>query len=341
MAPTLRPQLTLDPDGLFGLFGPLPAAEKPRSSPRPGFVALFNGVRPGRLARDAPLRPSRPGQDGRGEEGGQVAEWTADAKQHWSVKDGDLVNDGHGAYLTTDKDYGDIELLIDYKTVAKADSGIYLRANPQVQIWDYTKEGGKQDLGADKGSGGLWNNSPGAPGKDPLVLADKPFGEWNSLRIIQMVGERTTVYLNGKLVVDQRPDGELLRTRNRSCRCFASKGRSSSRPTAARSAGRTSSSARSRPPRPTRCSGAEATPRASRTIFDGKSTLRAGEGRIDQLRGRRRQPPSASPARAARSTTTTSYPTSSARRRIPAPARRQQRPGHPLPRQAATPPTPG
>jgi hypothetical protein len=33
------------------------------------------------------------------------------------------------------------------------------------------------------------------------VLADKPFGEWNSLRIIQ-VGERTTVYLNGKLVVD-------------------------------------------------------------------------------------------------------------------------------------------
>jgi hypothetical protein len=82
-----------------------------------------------------------------------------------------------------------------------ADSGIYLRATPQVQIWDYTKEGGKWKLGADKGSGGLWNNSPGAPGKDPLVLADKPFGEWNSLRIIQ-VGERTTVYLNGKLVVD-------------------------------------------------------------------------------------------------------------------------------------------
>ncbi len=83
----------------------------------------------------------------------------------------------------------------------QADSGIYLRATPQVQIWDTTKEGGKWNLGADKGSGGLWNNSPGAPGKDPLVKADKPFGEWNTFRIRQ-VGEYVTVYLNDKLVVD-------------------------------------------------------------------------------------------------------------------------------------------
>ena len=115
--------------------------------------------------------------------------------------DGELVNDGKGAYLTTDKEYGDIELLIEYKTVAKADSGIYLRATPQVQIWDTTKEGGKWDRGADKGSGGLFNNDPRRPGRDPLVLADKPFGEWNIFRIIQ-VGERVTVYLNDKLVVD-------------------------------------------------------------------------------------------------------------------------------------------
>jgi hypothetical protein len=125
----------------------------------------------------------------------------ADLRKHWTVENAELVNDGNGDYATTEKDYGDIEFLIDYKTVAAADSGIYLRATPQVQIWDYTKEGGKWNLGADKGSGGLWNNSPGAPGKDPRVLADKPFGEWNSFRILQ-TGERTTVYLNEKLVVD-------------------------------------------------------------------------------------------------------------------------------------------
>jgi len=122
-------------------------------------------------------------------------------RRHWRVKDGAIINDGQGVYLTTNDDYGDIELLIDYKTVAKADSGIYLRGNPQVQIWDFTKEGGKWSIGADKGSGGLWNNSPGAAGKNPLVLADKPFGEWNRFRIWQ-VGARTTVFLNGRLVVE-------------------------------------------------------------------------------------------------------------------------------------------
>ena len=85
--------------------------------------------------------------------------------------------------------------------VAGGDSGVYLRGLPQVQIWDYTEEGGKWRLGADKGSGGLWNNPKGTPGKDPLVLADKPFGEWNTLRII-MVGDKVTVFLNGQLVVD-------------------------------------------------------------------------------------------------------------------------------------------
>src|SRR5688572_23047941 len=56
--------------------------------------------------------------------------------QHWRVDDGELVNVGTGPYATTDEDLGDIELLIEYKTVPHADSGIYLRGTPQVQIWD-------------------------------------------------------------------------------------------------------------------------------------------------------------------------------------------------------------
>lgn len=126
--------------------------------------------------------------------------WNKDMETHWSVADGAIVNDGKGVYLTTDKEYGDIEFLIEYKTVPLADSGIYLRATPQVQIWDSTEKG-KFGIGADKGSGGLWNNSKGAAGKDPTVLADKPFGEWNQFRIVQ-VGSRTSVWLNGKHVVD-------------------------------------------------------------------------------------------------------------------------------------------
>lgn len=169
--------------------------------PPEGFKAIFNG-------KDLSGWHGMPHFDPRAlakmsdeERKAKIDEWTADANKHWTVENGELVNDGHGAYMTTDVEYGDIELMIEYKTVAKADSGIYMRATPQVQIWDYTKEGGKWNIGADKGSGGLWNNSAGAPGKDPLVLADKPFGEWNSVRIIQ-IGARTTVYLNDKLVVD-------------------------------------------------------------------------------------------------------------------------------------------
>ena len=124
----------------------------------------------------------------------------ADIQQHWRVEKGVLVNDGKGLYLTSGKFFGNFELLADYKTVALADSGIYLRGCPQVQIWDSTDKA-KFDVGADKGSGGLWNNSPGAPGKDPLVKADKPFGEWNQLRII-IVGSRVWVWLNDKQTVD-------------------------------------------------------------------------------------------------------------------------------------------
>lgn len=128
-----------------------------------------------------------------------------DIHKHWTVKNGELINDGKGLYLTTEKNYRDFELILEYKTVAGADSGIYLRGIPQIQIWDSTKEGGKWKLGADKGSGGLWNNGPaGTPGRDPLVKADKPFGEWNKFHIT-MKGNLVTVILNDHLVVDETP----------------------------------------------------------------------------------------------------------------------------------------
>jgi hypothetical protein len=172
------------------------AAEPPK-----GFTALFNGKDLAGWHGMPHFDPYKLEAMKPEERTTLIQKWTEDAKKHWKVESGELVNDGHGAYLTTDQEFGDFELLIEYKTVAKADSGIYLRATPQVQIWDTTKEGGKWDRGADKGSGGLFNNSKGAPGRDPLVHADRPFGQWNSFRI-RIVGERVTVHLNDKLVVD-------------------------------------------------------------------------------------------------------------------------------------------
>ena len=122
--------------------------------------------------------------------------------KHWKVSDGIIHNDGHGLFLTTEKNYSNFELSLEFKLDPKADSGIYLRGIPQVQLWDTTEGGGSWKHGAKKGSGGLWNNPKGTPGREPLVHADKPVGEWNAI-VIKLVGEKVTIYLNEKLIVDQ------------------------------------------------------------------------------------------------------------------------------------------
>jgi hypothetical protein len=166
-----------------------------------GFSPLFNGKDLAGWWGLGTVSPKKWREQSKEKLDAQIKASLPDIHKHWTAKDGILINDGKGKYLTTLKNYGDFELLVDYKTVAKADSGIYLRGVPQVQIWDYTKAGGKWKIGADKGSGGLWNNNKGSKGKDPLVLADKPFGQWNHFRII-LAGDITTIYLNDKLVVD-------------------------------------------------------------------------------------------------------------------------------------------
>jgi hypothetical protein len=186
----------------IGLIAVAQATELPDNVAPEGYTALFDGQTLDGWYGMPHQDPYQWAGMEESERAAKVAAWNDEVARHWTVADGAIVNDGNGPYLTTEKHYRNFDLWIDYKTVAQADSGIYLKANPQVQIWDYTKEGGKWDIGADKGSGGLWNNSPGAEGKDPLVLADKPFGQWNRLRIMQ-VGQRTSVWLNDRMVVDR------------------------------------------------------------------------------------------------------------------------------------------
>jgi hypothetical protein len=182
------------------------AATAGHAAPPAGFTALFNGT---------DLTGWRGGDtyDHRkllalptAERDALVSKWTAsltaqkDGKPHWSVDRGELLNDGLGGYATTERDYGDFELLVDWKITAGTDSGIYLRGVPQIQIWDPAMPDPKGH-GAAKGSGGLWNNAKTSPGRDPLVRADKPLGEWNRFRVV-MVGSRVSVWLNDQPVVD-------------------------------------------------------------------------------------------------------------------------------------------
>src|SRR5258705_11324533 len=107
-------------------------------------------------------------------------------RQHWHVTpEGILTFDGKGDNLCTKRDYGDFELLVDWRIPKGGDSGIYLRGNPQVQIWDNPPP--------NAGSGGLYNDEK-HPSR-PLAIADHPPGEWNTFRI-RLICDRARVHLN-------------------------------------------------------------------------------------------------------------------------------------------------
>ena len=180
--------------------GPLLHAQKPPS----GFTSLFNGKDlSGWRGRQPNYNPAEEAKLTKEELAEKQAKWNADRDAHWRV-DADkkeIVSDGQSPHLATAKDYGDFEFHVDWLMVsANGDSGIYLRGIPQVQIWDPSNQREVRN-GADKGSGALWNNRPDSPGRFPLVKADKPVGEWNTLKI-RMVGEKVWVWLNDQVTVD-------------------------------------------------------------------------------------------------------------------------------------------
>jgi hypothetical protein len=182
----------------------IPQALAEDNTPPAGFTALFNG-------KDLKGWKGHTTMTERVKlKAAELAELQATrtkiAHEHWTVQAGMIHCDGKGGVsLVTDRDYGNFELMVDWKIEKKGDSGIYLRGQPQVQIWDSDNLG--DDLKADwgTGSGGLWNNQPaGSKGQKPLKKADKPVGEWNTFHIT-MVGDDVTVKLNGVLVVDKVP----------------------------------------------------------------------------------------------------------------------------------------
>jgi len=188
---------------LFVLGGSYVTAQGPAPE---GFTSLFDGKdlngwrgRPGGGGVFSPYVEAKFTPE---ERAAQQKEWNADRDLHWSVDaaKGEIVSDGKGVHLATEKAYGDFELWVDWMLVHPGgDSGIYLRDYPQVQLWD-PANAHEAANGADKGSGALWNNNPDNPGKWPLVKADNPIGQWNTLKI-KMAGTRVWVTLNGKPTV--------------------------------------------------------------------------------------------------------------------------------------------
>src|SRR4051812_36770757 len=114
-----------------------PAEDKGGSNdntPPKGFTALFNGkdLTGWKGLGEFPKR-SKLGEQELAQE-----QKKADEKflPHWTARGGVLHYDGKGNSLQSAKDYGDFELYCDWKIGPKGDSGLYVRGNPQIQIWD-------------------------------------------------------------------------------------------------------------------------------------------------------------------------------------------------------------
>lgn len=171
-----------------------------------GFVPLYNGV-------DLAGWKRGPGVDG-----------------HWTPSDHVLRYDGKGDHLWSERSYGDFVLIADWRfpgpgrevdrpvflasgdekrdaagnvvterVMDAGDSGIYLRGSDksQVNIWCWPA-----------GSGEVWGYRTDAsqPAEvraavTPKARADAPIGEWNRF-VITMKGDRLTVVLNGKTVIE-------------------------------------------------------------------------------------------------------------------------------------------
>jgi len=157
------------------------------------------------------------------------------SRDHWKSNDWRILYDGKSTAkvkdLWTEESFEDFEMIVDWRMPKKSirkkkypkllasgdyemgadgkpveieiedhgDSGIYLRgtSKAQVNIWSWPN-----------GSGEVWGyrtdakTNPEQKAKlTPKENADEPFGSWNRF-YITMKGERLTVVLNGKTVID-------------------------------------------------------------------------------------------------------------------------------------------
>src|SRR5262245_41249179 len=134
---------------------PSSRAEDPK--PPEGFVALFNGKDLSGWQGNIDMKQRA--TLGRVELMNEQQNRTRRAFENWTVKDGVIHCNGKGGIsLQTTKDYGNFELLVDWKIEKNGDSGLYLRGQPQVQIWDSDNSPGARNEDKHTGSGGLWTN---------------------------------------------------------------------------------------------------------------------------------------------------------------------------------------
>ena len=134
--------------------------------------------------------------------GKDLSGWTVRGKATWSVEDGVLVGVGGMGHIYTDATCTDFEVKGMFRITeqgAKANSGLYFRANPPADNVNGFPRGYEAQIchSQDAYTGWLWK--PGKPTGKATELLTKD-GEWFSYRI-KAVGDHIQFWINDKLVM--------------------------------------------------------------------------------------------------------------------------------------------
>lgn len=124
------------------------------------------------------------------------------AKGNWTVKDGALIPEDRPRELMTEEEYGDFELLFDWKIGPAGNSGVMYRvqlgfhpptSGPEYQLLDDERH--KVRGIPNKRTAAAYDIYP------PTQDATKPAGQWNTGRIL-VEGNHVEHWLNGAKALD-------------------------------------------------------------------------------------------------------------------------------------------
>lgn len=166
--------------GVALMFGQAAPASEDEVGVEEGFVRLFDGE--------------------------SLQGWTPieSAPGNWKVVGGLLVTEGQGGgWLSTNAEYGDFELRLEYRLKPGGNSGVFIRAPREGLPWLTGMEIQILDDDADvytslmpaQYCGSVYGVVPAQRGRI------RPAGEWNTMAI-RAEGPRIEVRLNGSTVVD-------------------------------------------------------------------------------------------------------------------------------------------
>ena len=140
--------------------------------------------------------------------GKDLSGWTINGTEKWYVEKGKLVcesgPDKQYGYLSTNKNYKNFELTLQFKQEANGNSGVFFRSSIEgVKISGWQCEVAPINLH----TGGIYESYGRGWLRQPNPLHEKYLktGKWNTLKLL-VAGDEVTTWLNGHMMVGMKDE---------------------------------------------------------------------------------------------------------------------------------------